>query len=372
MSLPDFLTTETYDVILTRLLAAVSDDIDKSEGSYIYDALAAAAVEMAQMKIDMQNFLARGFASTTFDEYLDYRVEEHGLTRKGAVKATGTVTFTGTSGTVIPSGTVVATPADPMLTVAAIEFVTTAAVTIPAGGSVSATIQASVAGEDGNVLAGTITVMGTYISGVSAVTNASATTGGTDIESDAALLARYLTKVQNPGTSGNKADYKNWALEVAGVGDAQVIPLWNGNGTVKVVLIDDDGAPVSSTIVDAVQAYISPTSGTGEGEAPIGATVTAAAATAVNINVTATIIRTGTKTLAEIKTAFETALINYLTSIAFSDDTTVRYVRIGSMLLDTTGVQDYTPSSLLVNTGTANITISAGQVAVKGTVTLSE
>ncbi|NLW89979.1 MAG: baseplate J/gp47 family protein [Syntrophomonadaceae bacterium] len=370
MSLPDFLTTETEDVILARLLATVSNDIDKSEGSYIYDALAAAAAELAQMKIDMQNFLARGFASTTFDEYLDYRVEEHGLERKAAVKATGTVTFTGTSGTVIPSGTVVATPADPMLSVAAIEFVTTADTTIPAGGSVNASIQATTAGENGNVLSGTITVQGTYIAGVSAVTNASATTGGENTETDTSLLARYLTKVQNPGTSGNKADYKNWALEIAGVGNAQVIPLWDGNGTVKVVLVDDDGLPVSSTIVDAVQEHISPSAGTGDGEAPVGATVTVAAATAVNINVTATIIRTGTKTLAEIKTAFETALTAYLKSIAFATDNTVRYVRIGSMILDTEGVSDY--SNLQVNSGTANITISAGQVAVKGTVTLNE
>lgn len=370
MSLPDFLTTETFNVILARLLVQVPDDVDKAEGSYIYDALAAAATEMVQLKIDMSNFLARGFASTTFDEYLDARCDEHGLTRRAAVKATGQVTITGTPGTVIPAGTVVATPADPMLSVAAVEYETTPEATIPAGGSIAINIQAKTAGESGNALANTINVLASSVSGVSSVNNAAATTGGQDIESDASLLARYLEKVRNPGTSGNKADYKQWALEVAGVGDAQVIPLWDGNGTVKVALIDEDKLPVGQTVVDAVQAHISPSSGTGAGEAPIGATVTVVAATAVNINVTATVIRTGTKTLAEIKTAFETDLTAYLQSIAFSADPTVRYVRIGSLLLDTTGVQDY--SNLQVNSGTANITISAGQVAVKGTVTLSE
>lgn len=369
MTLPDFLTTETYDVILARMLTQVPDDIDKSEGSYIYDALAAAAAELAQMKIDMGNFLARGFASTTFGEYLDLRCEEHGLTRRAAVKAAGQVTFTGASGTVIPSGTMVATPADPMLQVAAIEFVTTEEVTIPAGGSIEADIQASVAGEDGNVLAETITVLGTYIAGVTAVSNAAATTGGEDTETDEALLSRYLIKVQSPGTSGNKADYRNWALEVAGVGDAKVIPLWDGEGTVKVVLIDEDKLPADSGVVTAVQNYIDPSSGQGGGKAPIGATVTVAAATAVNINVTATMTLTGSRTLAQVKTAFEAALNTYLQGLAFADDPKVRYVKIGALLLDTTGVSDY--SNLQVNGGTANIEISSVQVAVKGTVTLS-
>lgn len=370
MSLPDFLINETRDVILARLLSRVPDDIDKAEGSYIYDALAAAATEMVQLKIDMSNFLARGFASTTFDEYLDARCEEHGVFRRAAVKASGQITFTGTPGIVIPVGTVVATPADPMLNVPAVEYETINEATIPADGSIAVNIQARVAGEGGNALANTINVLATYIAGVTSVNNAAAITGGEDIENDATLLTRYLEKVRNPGTSGNKADYKQWAMEIAGVGDAQVIPLWNGNGTVKVALIDEDKLPVGQAVIDAVQAYISPDPATGEGEAPIGATITVVAATAVNINVTATVIRTGTKTLAEIKAAFETDLTTYLKSIAFSSDPTVRYVRIGSLLLDTVGVQDY--SNLQVNGGTANITINTGQVAVKGTVALNE
>lgn len=370
MALPDFLASETYDVILTRLLARVPDDIDKAEGSYIYDALAAAATEMAQIKIDMSNFLKRGFAATTFEEYLDARCEEHGVFRRTAVKASGEVNITGTPGTIIPAGTVVATPADLMLSVAAIEYETTADATIPAGGSIAVSLQAKVAGEGGNALANTINVLATYIAGVSAVNNPTALTGGQNIENDITLLGRYLVKVRTPGTSGNIADYRNWALEVAGVGDVQVIPLWNGNGTVKVALIDEDKLPVGQAVVDAVQVHISPNSGMGEGEAPIGATVTVVAATAVNINVTATVTRSGTKTLAEIKTAFESSLADYLKGIAFANDPTARYVRIGSQLLDAEGVRDY--SNLQVNGGTANITINTGQVAVKGTVTLSE
>ncbi len=369
-TLPDFLTTETSAAILTRMLATLSNDIDKAEGSYIYDAIAAVAVELAQMKIDMSNFLTRGFASTTFGEYLDMRCAEHGITRNEAAYATGTVTFTGTAGTTIALGAVVATPADQVLGISSVEFATTSSATVGVSGTVNVAIKARVAGEDGNVLGNTITILSTPINGISAVTNSAATTGGEEQETDTALLARYLSKVQNPGTSGNKADYKNWALAVPGVGDAQVIPLWNGPGTVKIAIIDEDKLPANNTTVAAVKAYIDADDATGESEAPIGATVTVVAAAAVSINITAAITITEATTLQEAKTAFETALQEYLAGIAFSTtDPMVKYTKIGHLLLDIKGVTDY--SNLLVNGAGANIVITAGEVPVKGTVTLS-
>lgn len=370
MTLPEFLTEETEDAILQRMLSKIPDDIDKSEGSYIYDALAAVAAELTQMKIDMGNYLNRGFASTTFGEYLDMRCYEHGITRRPAVKATGQVKFTGAEGTVIPAGTMVSTAADEVTGTQAVEFQTISEATIPAEGYVTVDIEAVEAGTSGNVAAGKITILVTPVNGVSSVTNEAPTTGGADTESDASLLARYLAKVQAPGTSGNKADYRNWALEVAGVGDAKVIPLWNGPGTVKVVLLDTDKQPASQAIVDAVQAYIDPDLGQGEGKAPIGAAVTVVAATAVNIDVSATVIHDGTRTIGDIQSDFENALVEYFKEIAFSEDPTVRYSHIGSLLLNVNGVVDY--SNLLVNNGTANVPIAADEVAVKGTVSLSE
>lgn len=371
MTLPNFLEEETEATILQRMLGNVPDDLDCSEGSYIYDALAAVTQEVVQLKINMAEYLRRGFASTTFGEYLNLRCEEHGLARRPAVKASGQVVFFGVSGTAIYSGTRVAVPANLTLGIPAIEFVTREDATVGTGGTTDpVNIEAVLAGTSGNVLAHTITALVTNVSGIFSVVNSAPTIGGEDIEKDSILLSRYLTKVRTPGTSGNKADYRNWALEIAGVGDAQVIPVWNGNGTVKVVLIDDDKNPAVQSVIDDVQNHISPNPELGEGRAPIGADVTVAAAEAVAINVSATVIRTGIKTLDEIKEAFEAELTDYIKSIAFSSDPTVRYVRIGSLLFDTQGVQDY--FNLSVNSGISNVSISTGQVAVTGTVTLNE
>lgn len=61
-----------------------------------------------------------------------------------------------------------------------------------------------------------------------------------DQETDDELRARYYIKIQTPATSGNAYHYRLWSKEVSGVGDAKVYPLWNGNGTVKVLIIDSN------------------------------------------------------------------------------------------------------------------------------------
>jgi len=346
---------QTYDAIMARLLAAVPDTLDKREGSFIWDALSPAALELAQLYIQLDLVMQYGFAQTTYGQYLDYRAGEHGLARKEATKATGQVTITGSSGTVVPAGSLLATGAG-------VQFETLAEVTIGETGSITTDVRAVEAGTRGNVPAATITVIPVSIAGVTAVTNMSSTTGGTDQETDAALLERLLEKVRTPATSGNVAHYLQWAKEVPGVGDAKVFPLWNGNGTVKVVIIDNNKQPAGAEIVANVAAYI-------EEVRPIGATVTVESATALDIDVIATLTLTPETVLADVKTAFEAALTSYLKQIAFKQSY-VSYAQVGSLLLDTPGVLDY--SNLTLNTGTGNVAIGDTQVAVKGTVTLNE
>ncbi len=256
--LPDYLTDQTEEAIRERMLASLPADLDKTEGGYLWDALAPAAIELAQAAIWAQEVLKRVFASTTFGAYLDLRCEEHGLTRKQAVKATGQVMFSGVAGTVIPAGTVVATAADQVTGAASVEFSTLAAATIPESGFVLVDVEALEAGTAGNVVAGAITLMVTPVAGVSAVTNPSPTTGGLDTEDDASLLARYLQRVRSPSAGGNKADYVTWALEVPGVGGVTVMPVRDGPGTVAIAVIDGQEVPAPQPLVDAVQDYIAP------------------------------------------------------------------------------------------------------------------
>jgi uncharacterized phage protein gp47/JayE len=345
---------QTYDAIMQRLLNNVSADVDKTEGSLIYDALAPVALELAQAYVELDNILQIVFAQTSYGEWLDKRAAEFGIYRKTGTKATGQVKFTGTDGTVIPAGTIVQTEA-------ALQFQTIAEVTI-SGGIATANIEALEIGSTYNVPANTITILPVSIVGITSVTNESPTTGGTNDEDDTSLLNRLLIKVQLPVTSGNVNHYKLWALDVAGVGDAKVFPLWSGAGTVKVVIIDSNKHPASADIVNAVASYI-------EDNRPIGASVTVESAQALNIDITATITRDTNYTLEQVTANVNSKITAYLQSIAFKQNI-VSYARIGSLLLDSTGVLDY--SNLTINGGASNITVGDEQVAVLGTVTLNE
>lgn len=345
---------QTEEVIKQRMLDAVPSDLDKREGSFIYDALSPAAIELALAYIELDRVIKLGFAQTTYGQYLDYRAAEHGLTRKPATKASGQVTVSGSPGTVIPAGSLFATKAG-------VQFQTTAEATIGDTGQATVAVEAVEAGAKGNVPANAITEIPISIAGVTAVTNPSPTSGGTDQESDADLLARLLERVRYSATSGNVAHYKQWAKEVAGVGDAKVLPLWNGPGTVKVVIIDSNKQQASADIVQAVANHI-------EENRPIGATVTVVSAQGLNIDVSATVVLAENYILEQVQNAFESALTDYLKSVAFQQNY-VSYAKIGSLLLDTPGVLDY--SNLTVNGGTSNVTVGDEQVAVKGTVTLA-
>ncbi len=347
---------QTFDAIMARLLAAIPPDsgLDTREGSFIYDSLAPAALELAQAYIEMDNALNLGFAQTSSGRYLDYRAGEFGLTRKAAVSATGQVAVTGTPGTPVAAGAIFATGAG-------VQFQTTGQVILDQTGRAAADVQAVVPGASGNVAAGMINQIPVGIPGVNSVANAGAATGGADQESDTDLSGRFLQHAQHPISSGNIWDYVYWAKQVAGVGDANCIPLWNGNGTVKVVLIDSDKQPASPEIVADASAYI-------DSEAPIGATVAVVSATGLAVNVAAAVTRAPGYTIAQVQTNFLAKLTAYLQSMAFQTNA-ISYAQIGALLLNTQGVLDY--SGLLVNGGTANIAVANDRVATPGTVTFS-
>lgn len=342
----------TEDVLKERMLEQTSTYND--EGGFIYDAVAPIAVELSEMYKSLDEVLKQVFAQTASGEYLEKSCAEFGIYRKTGTKAIGQVKFAGNDGTVIPTGTLIQTESG-------LQFQTKTDVTISSGQAI-AEIEAIEEGSNYNVPVGAITELPVQIVGVISVINEQATTGGTNEEDDASLLNRLLVKVQTPATSGNINHYKLWALEVAGVGDVKVFPLWNGAGTVKVVIIDSNKQPANSEIVNAVATHI-------EENRPIGASVTVQSASALSINITATIFRDNNYTAEQVLANVSAKITNYLKNIAFKQSY-VSYAQIGSLILDSEGVLDY--SNLTVNGGTSNITIGDEQVAILGQVVLNE
>lgn len=236
-------------------------------------------------------------------------------------------------------------------------------------GVASVPVECTTAGVVGNVAANTIVKMPVTLTGVTSVTNESAFTNGYDEEGKAAYLERYYNDLRKPITSANIYHYESWATSITGVKKARVLSCWNGANTVKVIIINSNSQPASDELVATVQKYIDPnSSGTGAGQAPVGAYCTVVSATSLDINVSATITYETGADKTTVNNTITANISSYLAEIAF-DKTYVSYAKIGTIILETDGVEDY--SSLLINSGGSNVSIADTQVAVLKTTTFT-
>ncbi|MCD8025093.1 MAG: baseplate J/gp47 family protein [Candidatus Gastranaerophilales bacterium] len=411
---------KTEEEITAEILTEVPSDYQKSVGFMLWDfarAIAIGAISAIYEKLsyicslgDINNF--------EYDDLVKFVKQRRGIIANTASCSTGSLTATG-------SGTI--SVGDLFQTESGLQFEATESMTITDSGTFS--IQCVTAGADGNVPANTIVVIPVTIAGISSVTNESATTGGYDKETADSIIERYLEDIQNPITSNNKYHYKKWAKEVTGVGDAKIKPLWNGDNTVKVVIIDSDYDVADDTLVNSVQKYIDPygyqvTNGTltgyvqnysddyvatgetiytdydlsevlataqeneysyvsekkygwghGNGEADIGAYVTVESAQANEIDVDVAItLKTGA-TLEETTENIKEQIETYLKSTVF-ESSYISYAQIGAYILKADGVYDYDESTLKINDGKDNIALEDSdekvEIAILNNLNVSE
>lgn len=354
---------EDKKVILDRMLGNINDKYDKTKGSFFYDSANPAAIEFEKTYKQVDTVASKlgveNLNGTELERFVNQRT---GITRKQATYATTMVTIKGQEGTNITKGILVASDT--------VNYIVQEDKMIGVTGQANILVKCEIAGAIGNVPQGSIRYFPITIQGLISVTNIESVTNGYEAETDASLLERYYLRIRTPATSGNKYHYLNWAKEVVGVGDARVIPLWNGNNTVKVVVIDSNKQAGSVDLIGKVQTYIDPNiTGLGEGQAPIGAFCTVVSATSKAINITFTVVNDEGYSIEEIKANVENNITEYLKVIAFKDNI-VSYAKIGAIILGSEGILDY--SNLKINDGIFNISIASEEVAILGTVVVSE
>lgn len=172
--------------------------------------------------------------------------------RKQAAAATGTGSFTGVEGAVMPAGTLMQRPDGT-------QYESTAESVIQ-GGAALVPLRAVKGGAQGNAKAeGTLSlvspVVGFEFNGKVA---GSGISGGSDTEQDEALRKRLITRWHEPPQGGCAYAWKAWALEVPGVTRAWALPRWMGLGTVGVVFVTDEAeSPIpDETMVQRVEDYL--------------------------------------------------------------------------------------------------------------------
>lgn len=341
----------TVEDIKEEILSRISTNIDTREGSFTNDMISAIAYEIWNTYQSLDAIIPIAFVDETSGEYIDKRCAEYGIKRKPGTVASTTLTLSGTDGTLITKGKV-------FMTEEGLEYLTDDDVIIVEGTAiVDAT--ASGIGEDYNVPEGAIIRQFSNLSGLSSVTSTEAT-GGTNPETDVALVKRLYDHLQKPATSGNAAHYRQWALEVPGCGDAKVFPLWDGPGTVKVVIIDSNKHPATETLVASVAEHI-------ENVRPIGAIITVVSGVSKIIDLSAKITLAPGYSLQSVTEVYSKALIEHFKGITFTSSY-ISHAKVGNILLGIEGVIDY--SNLLINNSSVNILLANEEAPILGTVDL--
>lgn len=355
---------QTFEAILERMLNRVPSNVDKRRGSIIYDALAPAAAELAQLYMELDTNINLSYADTATGEYLERRTGEFGINREQATKARR-------KGLFYASGDVpIDVPVGSRFSINDLDYV--AISKISTGQWV---LECETPGVIGNQEFGPLLPID-YIDGLVRAEISDVLVPGEDAETDDSLRQRYMDAINEQPFGGNISDYKQKINAIPGVGGTKIFPVWNGGGTVKATIIASDYGQPSPTLIDEVQTIIDPevNRGLGIGVAPIGHEVTITGAQDQVINVTASLTLAPDTTIGQVQQDVEDALKSYLLSIrqAWANEPAlvVRVAQIESRILTVPGVVDVANTQL--NGSGANAVLTDEQIPTLGTVTLSE
>ena len=97
-----------------------------------------------------------------------------------------------------------------------------------------------------------------------------------DTESDDELRTRVINKLNSLSFGGNIDSYIEKVSSIDGVGTCKVFPAWQYNGSVLLSVVDSSYEPITQSFADKIKEEIDPeeSSGQGVGFAPIGHYVT--------------------------------------------------------------------------------------------------
>jgi uncharacterized phage protein gp47/JayE len=356
LEIPDFLSVNDEDDIHEAMMSLIPDEYDKSEGQHLWNFTRPTAYIVSQLRgYNLPEAINLIWPRFSTGEYVDLHAQLRGLTRKEALYATGEITFTGTPGTTIPAGYMCST--ESKNDIASQDYVTSEECEIGESGTVTVSAHASVAGSTGNTAANTIVINSTAYDDVTGITNANPFTGGIDEESDESLIERIsdYDKTQGDSNIGNPSDYKRWAEEVPGTGEASVIRSKDTSGIVTIVLLDGNGEPASQQLCTDVYNHIMSPNDDSLRIAPCGAKLSVVPPTTLSVTISATVVLTS-GTITSVTSAFTSKLKEYFSSCI--SDGEIRYQKVTNILGDIEGVYDF--NLLYMNGGQANIKLNSG------------
>ena len=364
---PSFLLNRSTNDNHAKMREIIPADIDMSEGGHAWNMTRPTALIAAEIcQFVLPEVIKLIFPQWSYGQFLDYHANDRGLVRREATAAFGQVTITGAAETVIPAESLFSTAS--INGAPTVDYMTLEEVTIPETETVTVDVQCTQTGVIGNTGANTIVLASSRINGIKSVNNAEPLTGGTEEETDEALIQRISDYDRSQGDNyvGSVSDYKRWATSVDGVGSATIIPAQDTTGLVTIILTDSNGAPATEQLCTAVYNHIMRPDSPDERLAPVNALLSVVPPATMKISILATVELENNATLDSVKEAFAAQLALYL-PVAL-DEGEIKYTRVAAALAATDGANDFSNLQIglitdgTVSYGASNIPITTSQL----------
>ena len=298
-------TSRNYDYWLDKMLDNVPDDIDQREGSIVFDALAPAAMAMAQQSLTMANIIRQSYIKTAQGEFLDYRAVEHGTTRYAATQTEVKAKFLDSDGNAINNVQI----GDQFASIGETPIFY---IVQKINDDLTGELTADDPGTTANSYIGQILPV-TSNDSLSWAEITEIVAPARDEEIDDHLRDRLLKADDWVAYGGNVADYLSMLSKINEVGAGQIYPVWNGAGTVKLVIVDNNLMPASADLVKKVKNIIDPEDreALGYGLAPIDHQVTVVAPSILTVDVASTVTIDSKQNADSVKAKIKEAIGNY-------------------------------------------------------------
>lgn len=298
-------TGRNYDYWLDKMLDNVPDDIDQREGSIVFDALAPAAMAMAQQSLTMANIIRQSYIKTAQGEFLDYRAVEHGTARYAATQTEVKAKFLDSDGNAINNVQI----GDQFASIGETPIFYTIQ---KINDDLTGELTADDPGTTANSYIGQILPV-TSNDSLSWAEITEIVAPARDEETDDHLRDRLLKADDWVAYGGNVADYLSMLSKINEVGAGQVYPVWAGPGTVKLVILNNNLMPASADLVKKVKNLIDPedSEALGYGLAPIDHQVTVVAPSILTVDVASTVTIDSKQNADSVKAKIKEAIENY-------------------------------------------------------------
>ena len=365
-----FSSGNSYEEILDRCLAHSGlSDLDKRQGSVIYDALAPLCLELSEAYIKMDIMENENNVLTATGDNLDNVAYNYGLARGEATQAQRIGSFkkyqTDSNGEYVLDSNGRKILID-------MEIPYNSRFTVPDNPNLVYDYQGEIdgdkilvcesAGSGGNDYLGMVLPL-TPIQDLAKAEITGTLVYGENAETDEEFRKRIRDYITNIAFGGNIQDYISKVLAMDGVGSVKVYPAWDGGGSVLVSVVSSDFTPMTNEALARIKNALDPDDDTGQGYglAPIGHFVTVTTATEVTLDVSLVADIVGDADASAVNKQIKNVIVNYINDVRheFGQDSTLSVYRsriIQKVLEEVTTVTNINLSDVLLNSKGEDVT----------------